>query len=593
MSTSLGSARDRHYLLPAALVAGLALGGAVLAHDLGAEAGAPSRDPNAVLAWGFDWTPRAAGPATAQSAVLRRLAFVLDGAGFACLGIGALVLVALYATRADARRGEWTIRRAVGASRKQLLVGASLEGATVAVGALAVASLVVAGGTAIMSTANESGLAEELLRPAAAMRGLTAVALVLVLSLAPFLAARRITNLAVPPVATRGIVVPAAQLGVTLAIFFAAARLAQSHDATQAVAAPRALPNAYVYEISLPEAGVQHERSALLASALETLDQDPAVAAASLTSRGMLVGLGITDLAITDCGACWMGGLPAPHHPVSATYHLVSADTFDAVGISVVAGRGVGVDDGPAAEPVAVINEALAQHHFERHGAVGRRIRVGRSPGRWHRVVGIVDDSRSRVLSRPEPVFTVYLSALQFPAAELDLMVNPASDPAAAEHAVAETLRTVLASPVPMRLDGLRQAIGRPVTRLASAVGVVGALSLLLATYGVGVVAALSAGRRRREYALRQAVGARARDVRRLVFTDGLVTVVLGLAIGWWLDLFVSGVIASAVGSDAALEASTALGFAGLLAATSLVSAVLTTWKSARLAPARFLELPE
>jgi hypothetical protein len=572
------------------VVAGLALGGATVALSmatLAEQASATVGAESGTLAWNVPWTPHVAGPEAAQAAVMRRLAGVLRGAGVAGIAVAALVLGTLYATRADLRRGEWTIRRALGASRRQLLVGGALEGATVATGALAVAVLGAATASAVAIRAwPDTGWSSLIFQPAPAVLALAVVAFIVLLSVAPFLGAGRASNLAVPPVATRGIVVPAIQLGTTLAILLAGARLARSHAGMRPDTASPVAPNGLVYEISLPDAGSPDEREAFLAPVLETLERSPAIAAASLTSRGMLVGLGVTDLAITDCGACSQGGLPAPYHPVSATYHLVSADTFDAVGISLLRGRGVAADDGPTVEPVAIVNRALAQHHFERQGALGRRIRVGRSPGRWHRVVGVVDDSGSRVLRRPEPVFAVYLSALQHPAAELDLMVMPTANPMAAERSVVETLGATLASPVPVRLDVLRRAIARPVRRLAMGVGAVGILVLVLASYGVAVVAALSARRRRNEYALRQAVGARARDVRRLAFTDIGRSVVLGLAIGWWLDLFVSGIVASAVGGGAAIGLPVGLGLASLLAASALLSALVPAWRAAALAPA-------
>jgi len=102
-------------------------------------------------------------------------------------------------------------------------------------------------------------------------------------------------------------------------------------------------------------------------------------------------------------------------------------------------------------------------------------------------------------------------------------------------------------------------------------------------------VAALSASRRRSEYALRRAVGARRGDIRRLIYGDTGRAVLLGLAIGWWLDLLTAGLISSAVGPGT-MSAPAAMGLVAVLAASAFAGASGPAKRAVAMAPIAALE---
>jgi hypothetical protein len=83
------------------------------------------------------------------------------------------------------------------------------------------------------------------------------------------------------------------------------------------------VPSGTVYQISSP-AEDPEIRSGRYASILENLRRRRSVGLASLSSPGTLLGSGMGDVVITDCGRCAQGGLPLPLHPVAVTHYLVS-----------------------------------------------------------------------------------------------------------------------------------------------------------------------------------------------------------------------------------------------------------------------------
>lgn len=584
---------DRRYLWPAILVAAVALGIAIPALAFATGIGRAARETalleTTARSWGVDWTPGATGATATRARAAASLARVVAGAGVVALVIAALSLWAISATRADARRGEWTVHRALGASRRTLIRRGLGDGATAATAAVLLGCAIGAAAIGVMTLTwpGAQRWSEGALEGAALTAAVPIACWMLLLAVAPFLTLRTNANLAGPPVARRGLVVPGVQLGVVLAVLLAAGRLAGPH-AIEPADSPDA-SNGVVYRIATPQGRTAPERAALYGSLLDTLIDDPSVGAAAVASPGIVLGLGTTDLAITDCGACWQGGLPAPFHPVAAGYYLVSPDTFEAAGIPIVAGRGIRRDES-GAEPVAIVSRALAERHFERGSAVGRRIRVGKSPGEWHLVVGVAENREPEGLGAMAAPYAVYLSAFQYPATELELLVSAEADGSAVRRAVADILGPAAASGEPITFTALREAAARPTRWLAVALGVEGGIVLLLASYGVAVVATLTANRRRSEYALRRAVGARRGDIRRLAYGETGRAVLLGLAIGWWLDLLAAGLIASAAGPETTLSAPVTMGFVTVLAASAFAGASGPTRRAVAVTPCAALE---
>ena len=582
---------DRRFVWPAIVVAAVALGAAIPALELAAGIGqaghgAVRLEPH-TYSWGVDWTSRAAGATAIGAAAAMRLARLVAGAGVVALIIAALTLWAIGAIHSDARRAEWTIHRALGASRRLLVLQGLREGATVAAAALIGGAAIAAVGATIMSVTWSGTPAWNVTPGGATLTAAISITLWMTwLAVAPLLALRSKPRLASAPLTRRGRLVPAMQLGVALAVLLAAARLAGPRPFGAAHVSDD--PGGVAYPIAVSEKRTADERAAIYGSLLDTLADDPSVGSVGVASPGMLLGHGPMDLAVTDCGACWQGGLPAPFHPVAARYHLVSPDTFEAAGIPIVAGRAVHRNES-GSDPVAIVSQALAQRHFERGGAVGRRIRVGKSPGKWHLVIGVAQDRQPHGLATTASPYAVYLSALQHPATDLELLVSAQSDGSAVRRALASVLGPDAVAREPTTFVALRRAAARPGRWLAVALGIEGAIALLLATCGVALIGALTADRRRTEYAVRRAVGARRRDIRRLVYGETALIVLFGLGIGWWLDLLAAGVVSSAAGSGS-LTAPAWLGLAGLLAASAFAGALGPAQRAATVMPAAALE---
>src|SRR5262249_33767364 len=94
--------------------------------------------------------------------------------------------------------------------------------------------------------------------------------------------------------------------------------------------------------------------------------------------------------------------LPAGALSPATGFCAVSGGYFEALGTSVIRGRGIDRDDVDRQHPVAVVNQAWASAYFGADDPVGQRVTIG--PPRntlWLTVVGVVRNTPVRALAEP------------------------------------------------------------------------------------------------------------------------------------------------------------------------------------------------
>ena len=218
---------------------------------------------------------------------------------------------------------------------------------------------------------------------------------------------------------------------------------------------------------------------------------------------------------------------------------------FDAVGSRLVAGRTLNSSDRNRAG--VVINERTAREFWPDEPAVGRIVRWGGDVP----VVGVVADALDHGLDEPAPL--ALFTLLESPSSRMNYVVRTSSPADAvrgpATRAIVEANR-----------DAIITDISTLGTRLSTSVADRSFATLVLAFFATAGVAVCAAGlvgivsfvvaRRTPEIAIRTAIGAEPRHVRRLVMRQALTAAVTGaasgLAAGWWLsswlDSFVFGI---------------------------------------------------
>jgi predicted permease len=228
-------------------------------------------------------------------------------------------------------------------------------------------------------------------------------------------------------------------------------------------------------------------------------------------------------------------GQPKP--TLAAGWPKIDADYFKTMGIPLLAGREFSARDTTNAPKVAIVSERIVREYFPGGSseALGRRVRLG-DGGEWLTVVGVVADIRQMGLDREvQPM--IYVPFQQDHSGFLRFVAFVART--ATPASVVEGIRTDIRQAAPdlpiqstVTMDeAVAASVAQPRFRVVL-LGLFAMTATLIATCGIYGLMAYAVTQRRREIGVRMALGADRRDVLRLVLTRALRIVVAGLIVG-------------------------------------------------------------
>jgi predicted permease len=215
----------------------------------------------------------------------------------------------------------------------------------------------------------------------------------------------------------------------------------------------------------------------------------------------------------------------------------VDAGYFKTMGIPLLAGREFTARDTAEAPKVAIVSERIVRAYFPgRPGeALGRRVRVN-DRGDWLTVVGVVADIRQRSLAQEvQPM--IYAPFQQDRSGFLrfvSFVARTATPASVVEGIRAEIRRAAPDLPIQSTVtmdEAVAASVAPPRFRMWLLV-LFAMTATLIATCGIYGLMAYAVTQRRREIGVRMALGAEPRDVLRLVLTRALRIVVAGLIVG-------------------------------------------------------------
>jgi predicted permease len=223
--------------------------------------------------------------------------------------------------------------------------------------------------------------------------------------------------------------------------------------------------------------------------------------------------------------------------------NAVSPEYFATMGTRVLRGRGISDQDTPNAPKAMVVSEAMGKVLWPGKDPIGQCVKISADTVPCTYVVGVAENIKEQSLSADSGYF-YYLSAAQFQPQNGGLFVRARNGDASK---LMETVRRTLQKDMPgasyVTVNPLTEVLGsqkRSWTLGATMFVAFGLLAIVLAAIGLYSVISYNVAQRTHELGVRRALGAQAGDVIRLVVSDGLKLVGIGVLVGVGAALWAS-----------------------------------------------------
>jgi predicted permease len=469
--------------------------------------------------------------------------------------VGLVLLVAcanvanLLLARATARQKEIGLRLALGASRRRLVRQLLTESLVLSLigGALGVLIAYWSAGLLVrLASSGPSPIPLEL-RPDARLLAFTAALSLLtgvVFGLVPALRATRVnlnTTLkdsaaSVSAVGSRfslGKALVVAQVAMSVLLLIGATLFVRTLANLQAADLGYNREGLLIIRVDPVSAGYSGPaRAALYRRLLESLKTVPSVRGVALSENGFFSGTESGDQVTVE------GYRSAKEEDNSAAFDQVGPDYFGAVGIPILLGRGIGVQDTETSPRVCVVNEAFAKFYFGKASPIGKHVRDEFPDTReTFEIVGVSRDARDHRVRedvRRRFYIPIFHGLGDIPPSAY-YTIRASSDPDGLLPAVRRKVQEIDESLPIVNSTTVSTLVDRSITRerlIARLSSVFGVLALVLAAVGLYGVLSYAIARRTREIGIRMALGAAGGRVQRGVIRETLALVGVGLAIG-------------------------------------------------------------
>jgi predicted permease len=281
-------------------------------------------------------------------------------------------------------------------------------------------------------------------------------------------------------------------------------------------------------------------------------------------------------------------------HYYNSRQRVVSPGFFRAMGIKLIGGREFSVDDRIDAPRVAILNRGFVARYLAGKHPLGIQFTAGYpeiDPKNMWTVVGVVDDVRQRALNvAGEPAF--YTTHTQgTPRRQTVVVQTSVPDSAPLRSAIREEARR-LDPQMAIEIERASDIVGSTLSRQQLGMTLMlwfGAAAVALAAVGLYGVIAYVTAQRRREVAIRLALGSTPTHVFWLVLRQGRTMTAIGATIGL-IAAYLSGrVVSSQLYEVQASDPTILTAATALVVVIALIASAIPAYRASRLDPARVL----
>lgn len=385
----------------------------------------------------------------------------------------------------------------------------------------------------------------------------------------------------------RGLLV-IAQVAVSFALLICAGLMLRSFDKLQQVNPGFNPERVLVMRVSAnwSKYTTAEQFRAFSMGVLEKVQSQPGVISAAMSNNFPLNAQGIANGGPNNSNFLIEGRPPSENEVApQADLRVISADYFKTLQMPILDGRDFAESDKQEAPAVAIINQSLARHRFGEDNPLGKRLSFdnGRT---WINVVGIVGDVRQYGLNR-EAVDEVYRPIPQTNGSGI-LLLRTTVEP---ESLIRQTRAMIYEYDPETAIDRVQtledarsdSLASRRVTTLLLSLFAV--LAMVITIAGIAGVMALSVTQRTHELGIRLALGATPSSVMSMVVRQGMILVLIGLAIGAILAFQLTQVMTALLYAVEPTDPLTFIGVSVVLAIAAAVACFVPARRVTRIDP--------
>jgi putative ABC transport system permease protein len=277
-----------------------------------------------------------------------------------------------------------------------------------------------------------------------------------------------------------------------------------------------------------------------------------------------------------------------PGHKTSAIFSVASPGYFEAMGIAIKRGRDFNAQDTYASPFVVVISEALAKQSFGNADPLGKQIQCGLDSDKWMTVVGVVGDVRQdSPAENPGP--TLYMPMTQHPfyGNQIHIVLRTAVNPLSLMNVVQGRIWQV--NPfIALRFTTMNEMVNESIEAerfRAVLISTFAGVGLLLAMLGVYGTMAYSVAQQTFEIGMRMAFGAEKGAILRTVLEHAAKLAGWGIVAGLVLSLMLVRPVMAMLVEVHPMDPMSLGAASLLLLLTALAAAFVPGWKATRVDP--------
>ena len=273
-----------------------------------------------------------------------------------------------------------------------------------------------------------------------------------------------------------------------------------------------------------------------------------------------------------------------PEEDQSAFVYAVTAGYFETMRIPLRRGRLLDEHDLDGKPVAVVISESLATRRFPGGDPIGKRVHVGSPDQPWYTVVGVVGDVKQTSLAASQPD-AVYVTTDQWYSASraLWLTVRSRGDAAILIQDIKSAIWSIDKDQPIVRATTMEDLVAASAAERRFALVLFeafGLAALILAATGIFGVLSGSVSERTREIGVRSALGASRGDIVGLVVGQGMVLTALGMALGLCGAAFASRALLTLLFGISPLDPTTYAGVVAALAGVSFIASAVPAWRA-------------